>query len=458
MKRDSLLYLLGAAVVTTACTSAENKEQDKPNIIFILSDDMGVGDLSTYGGQFLPTPHLDEMAKEGIQFTRYYSASPISSPSRAGLLTGKHPANWNITSYLQTRAGNKEAEMADYLTVSAPTLPRALKAEGYKTAHFGKWHLGGGRDVHDAPSILEYGYDEYSSTYESPDPDPLLTATDWIWSKEDSIARWDRTAYFIDKTLDFLRENSDVPCFINLWPDDVHTPWIGNQEEMDLVPKGTNSKENLKTVLKEYDYQIGRLLNTLKEEGLDKNTIVIFTSDNGPAPSFQHMRGNGLRGQKASLFEGGIRMPFIVWGPKANIPSGRTDSTTIISALDMYVSLCAITGSSIPEQLDSDGEDMSSALQGIPQERAKPIYWEYKRNEGTAFPKARGLDASPNVAIRDGDWKLLVNHDGTDVMLFNTKEDLFEEQDVKEQYPEIAARLKEQALIWRNQLPTLGDN
>ena len=115
--------------------------------------------------------------------------------------------------------------------------------------------MGGGRDVHDAPSILEYGYDEYSSTYESPDPDPLLTATDWIWSKEDSIARWDRTAYFIDKTLDFLRENSDVPCFINLWPDDVHTPWIGNQEEMDLVPKGTNSRQ--KTVLKEYDYQIG---------------------------------------------------------------------------------------------------------------------------------------------------------------------------------------------------------
>lgn len=458
MKRDSLLYLLGAAVVTTACTSAENKEQDKPNIIFILSDDMGVGDLSTYGGQFLPTPHLDEMAKEGIQFTRYYSASPISSPSRAGLLTGKHPANWNITSYLQTRAGNKEAEMADYLTVSAPTLPRALKAEGYKTAHFGKWHLGGGRDVYDAPSIPEYGYDEYSSTYESPDPDPLLTATDWIWSKEDSIARWNRTAYFIDKTLDFLRENRDVPCFINLWPDDVHTPWIGNQEEMDLVPKGTNSRENLKTVLKEYDYQIGRLLKTLEEEGLDKNTIVIFTSDNGPAPSFQRLRGNGLRGQKASLFEGGIRMPFIVWGPKANIPSGQTDSTTIISALDMYTSLCAMAGSSIPVQLDSDGEDMSSALRGMPQERAKPIYWEYKRHEGAAFPKARRLDASPNVAIRDGDWKLLVNHDGTDVMLFNTKEDLFEEQDIKEQYPEITERLKEQALAWRNQLPTLGDN
>src|SRR5690554_5692441 len=105
MKRDSLLYVLGATMAATACTSSENREQDRPNIIFILSDDMGIGDLSIYGGQILPTPHIDEMAREGIQFTQYYSASPISSPSRAGLLTGKHPANWNITSYLQTRAG-----------------------------------------------------------------------------------------------------------------------------------------------------------------------------------------------------------------------------------------------------------------------------------------------------------------------------------------------------------------
>lgn len=256
MKNRSLFYLLGASFVTSACTTGENINYERPNIIFILSDDMGIGDLSIYGGQILPTPHIDKMAQEGIFFTQYYSASPVSSPSRAGLLTGKHPANWNITSYLQTRAGNKDAEMVDYLTVKAPTLPRALKEGGYKTAHFGKWHLGGGRDVYDAPSIKEYGYDTYSSTYESPDPDPLLTATDWIWSKEDSVKRWNRTAYFVDKTLEFLKENKGKPCFINLWPDDVHTPWIGNKEEMDLAPKGTNSKENLKTVLKEYDYQI----------------------------------------------------------------------------------------------------------------------------------------------------------------------------------------------------------
>ncbi|MDD3309749.1 MAG: sulfatase-like hydrolase/transferase, partial [Dysgonamonadaceae bacterium] len=306
------LLITGLSFATIIGAKAQNIE--KPNIIFILTDDMGIGDLSTYGSQGIKTPNLDKMAEEGIRFTQYYCASPISSPSRAGLLTGKHPANWNITSYLQTRQGNRAAEMVDFLVTDAPTLPRILKENGYKTAHFGKWHLGGGRDVYNAPSIKEYGYDEYSSTYESPDPDPLLTASDWIWSKKDSIKRWNRTAYFIDKTLDFLRNNKGQPCFINLWPDDVHTPWIGNYEQMEMSPKGENSNKNFNTVLYEYDYQIGRLLKELKEEGLDKNTIVIFTSDNGPAPSFNQMRTNGLRGQKASLFEGGIRMPFIIWG------------------------------------------------------------------------------------------------------------------------------------------------
>lgn len=455
MRNSSLFYLLGVTVVTPACSTVGNVNSERPNIIFILSDDMGVGDLSIYGGQILPTPNIDKMAQEGILFTQYYSAAPVSSPSRAGLITGKHPANWNITSYLQTRAGNRDAEMADYLTVEAPSLPRVLKAGGYKTAHFGKWHLGGGRDVYNAPSITEYGYDVYSSTYESPDPDPLLTATDWIWSKEDSIKRWNRTAYFVDKTLKFLRENKGKPCFVNLWPDDVHTPWIGSKEEMDLSPKGTNSKENLKTVLKEYDYQIGRLLRSLKEEGLDKNTIVIFTSDNGAAPSFQHERNTGLRGQKASLFEGGIRMPFIVWGPKANIPMGKVDDTTVISALDMFYSLCAITDTHTPKQFDSDGEDMSRAMTGMPQDRKKAIFWEYKRNDSPAFPKAMGADASPNVAIREGEWKLLVNKDGSDVMLFNLKEDSFEKNNVKDTYPEITENLQKKALGWRNSLPVL---
>lgn len=452
MKINSLFLLAGFSLSAGVNLNAQSSEQ--PNIIFILTDDMGVGDIGAYGGEIIETPHIDKMAAEGIRFNQFYCASPISSPSRAGFLTGKHPANWNITSYLQTREGNKNAEMVDFLTPNAPTLPRALKEAGYKTAHFGKWHLGGGRDVYNAPSIKEYGYDEYASTYESPDPDPLLTATDWIWSPEDAIKRWDRTAYFIDKTLDFLKRNKDTPCFINLWPDDVHTPWIGNEEEMDVFPKGSVSEENFISVMKEYDYQIGRLLNSLKEEGLDRNTIVIFTSDNGAGPSFEHARNNGLRGQKASLFEGGIRMPFIVWGPKASIPMGEVDEKSVISAMDMFYSICNLTTTPLPENFESDGEDMSESLLGDTKDRNKHIYWEYRRNDNKAFPKPKNdYDVSPNIAVRWKNWKLLVNRDGSDVMLFNLKRDINETENIKDKHPKRTRNLKSKAIKWRNSLP-----
>jgi arylsulfatase A-like enzyme len=448
--------LLAASLPISACINAQST--DRPNIILILTDDMGIGDLSSYGGTLLATPHIDKMAEEGIRFTQYYSASPISSPSRAGLLTGRCPGNWNITSYLQSREGNKNAEMADFLTTSAPTLPRAMKAAGYKTGHFGKWHLGGGRDVYNAPSITEYGYDEYASTYESPDPDPLLTATDWIWSKKDSIMRWDRTAYFIDKTIDFMKRHKGEPCFINLWPDDMHTPWVGNKEEMDLFPDGQESESNFKTVLKEYDKQIGRLLTLLKQEGLDKNTIVIFTSDNGPAPSFRHSRTNYLRGCKASLFEGGTRMPFIVWGPEHLIPKGKVDETSVISATDILYSICSITQTPLPENYKGDGEDMGKALLGEPQQRTKAIFWEYRRNKSNAFPRTKNeRDLSPNLAIREGDWKLLMNYDGSEIMLFNLKNDINETTDIKDKHPDRTQELKNKVLAWRKALPVLTE-
>lgn len=345
--------------------------------------------------------------------------------------------------------------MADYLSVKAPSLPRVLKAAGYKTGHFGKWHLGGGRDVTDAPQFAEYGYDEYSSTYESPAPDPLLTATNWIWSAKDSIPRWDRTAYFIDKTIDFMKRNQNSPCFVNLWPDDMHTPWVGNKEEQGLAPKGTESKENFRTVLIEYDKQIGYLLSRLKEEELDKNTIVIFTSDNGPAPSFEHSRTNNLRGCKASLFEGGIRMPFIVWSSGNLVSKGMIDETSVMSATDIFPSVCALTNVSLPKGYKGDGENMSKALKGTPQKRGKAIVWEYKRNDSNAFPKARGIDASPNLAIREGDWKLLVNDNESDVLLFNLANDVNEENSVADTNPKIVKKLKAKVLSWRRSMPVL---
>ena len=453
--KKSTLGILMLAPVIPSVLSFCSTPHPQPNIIFILTDDMGFADVGCYGGKFEPTPNIDRMATEGIRFTQYYSASPISSPSRTGLITGQCPGHWNITSYLQTKAGNRDADMADFLDPKAQTLPRTLQTAGYKTAHFGKWHMGGGRDVDNAPSIINYGYDEYTSTWESPDPDPFLTATDWIWSAEDSIKRWNRTAYFVDKTLDFLKKNKGTPCFINLWPDDMHTPWVGNFEEQQLFPTGQNSEKNFRTVLIEYDRQIGRLLDGLKELGIADNTIVIFASDNGPAPSFRGSRAGNYRGCKASLYEGGIRLPFIVWNGGSLVPKGKVDSTSVISALDMFESLCQIADAPLPKDFRTDGVNMSKALFGKPQKRTEAIYWEYRRNNTNSFPKPSDNDVSPNIAIREGDWKLLINHDGSDVALYNLQDDPRETTPLNNMFPEKTKELSEKAQAWRKTLPEL---
>jgi arylsulfatase A-like enzyme len=393
------------------------------------------------------------MAAEGIQFTSYYSASPISSPSRTGLLTGMHPAKWNITSYLQTRKGNRECGMADYLDAKAPTIARTLKSAGYATGHFGKWHMGGGRDVVSPPGIKEYGFDEYSSTWESPDPDPLLTSTNWIWAASDSIKRWNRTAYFVDRTLDFLKRHKGQPCFINLWPDDVHTPWVPSQERLGLYPNGTTEQQDLRDVLKEYDKQIGRLIEGLQQLGIDKNTLVIFTSDNGPLPAFNGSRSGAYRGSKLSLFEGGIRMPFIVWWP-GKVKKSMKDDTSVLCAADLFPSFCAIAGAKMPSGFAFDGKDKSKVFTGKQSTENRTLFWEYGRNN-TSFAYPAGKDKSPNLAIRQGYWKLLMNVDGTGIQLYDLSADRNETTNVAAGNQQLVSQLSTKLLTWRKSLPTL---
>jgi arylsulfatase A-like enzyme len=414
---------------------------------------MGYGDIGCYGGRFAPTPNIDRLAHEGIRFTQYYSPSPICSPSRTGLTTGCFPARWNITSYLQTRAGNRACEQADFLVPDAPSLARTLKAAGYATGHFGKWHMGGGRDVTNAPPFAAYGFDEHAGTWESPEPHPDITSTNWIWSPNDKVKRWDRTAFFVDKTLDFLRRHKEQPCFVNLWPDDVHTPWVPSQERLGLYPGGPEEERKFRAVLDEYDRQMGRLFAGLKELGLDERTLVIFTSDNGPLPSFRGSRSGGLRGSKLSLYEGGIRMPFIVRWP-GHTPANRVDDQSVLAATDLFPSLCAIAGVEMPKSILFDGEELSAALLGRATVRTRPLLWEYGRN-AHAFSFPQGKDRSPNVAIREGDWKLLVNADGSDVQLYDLMTDPKETTNVAEKNSDVAARLKEMALAWRRALPSV---
>jgi arylsulfatase A-like enzyme len=442
-----------ASIVTLAALTINFAQAQKPNIIFILTDDMGYSDVSCYGGQFAPTPNLDRMASEGIKFTQYYSASPICSPSRTGILTGMAPARWSITSFLHEKVENRKCEQADFLDSSAPSIARTLKTAGYATGHFGKWHMGGGRDVTEAPGFSAYGFDEHSSTWESPDPDPLITATNWIWSDKDSIKRWDRTAYFVDRTLDFLKRHKDQPCFVNLWPDDVHTPWVPSQERLGLYPNGPEEERKFRAVLDEYDRQMGRLFAGLKQLGIDEKTLVIFTSDNGPLPSFKGSRSGGFRGSKLSLYEGGTRLPFIVRWP-GHTPAKKVDQQSVVTANDIFPTLCALAGANMPTGFVFDGKDKSKVMLGTPSNESRTIYWEYGRNN-QSFSYPKGIDRSPNLAIRDGKWKLLMNFDGTGTELYNMETDSKETTNVALENQKLADKMKTKLLAWRNLMPKL---
>jgi arylsulfatase A-like enzyme len=427
----------------------------RPNIIVILTDDMGFSDVGCFGGNFVPTPNIDRIAKNGRKFTQYYSAAPICSPSRAGMLTGMNPARWNFSTFLDNKKHNHNAEQADFLDPAAPSMARFFKEAGYATGHFGKWHMGGGRDVKDAPGFEKYGFDEHNSTYESPDPDPLLTATNWIWSDKDSIKRWDRTKYFVDKTLDFMEKHKGQPCFVNLWPDDVHTPWVPRKETeyTGQYPMNPEEEAAFKGVLKEYDVQIGRLLDGLKARGLDKNTIVIFTSDNGPLPSFKGSRAMGLRGSKLSLYEGGTRMPFIISWP-GHIPVGTVDETSELSATDLLPTLTKFAGIKLPAGYKGDGKDRGAALLGKPTLRGKDLFWEYGRNN-IAFNYPKPIDKSPNLAVRSGEWKLLMNSDGTDIQLYNILKDKKESTNVAASETKKVEELKTKLMAWWQTIPHL---
>ena len=368
MKRAAFLLLFAWLLVCMAFSAcAAPKTAPRPNIIFVLTDDFGWGDLGSYGGEFVPTPNLDRMAREGIRFTQFYVASPICSPSRTGCTTGMFPARWRITSYLQTRKGNAACGQADFLDPQAPSLARLLKppATPPRTSASGTWAAAAtSRTRRPSPATA-------STNGPAPGKAPTRTPTspprNWIWSPEDKVKRWDRTAFFVDKTLDFLRRHPGQPCYINLWPDDTHTPFVPSPELKQKYQAGDNAEgeRNFKGVLEEYDRQMGRLLDGLQRLGVATNTLVLFTGDNGPMPAYDQRRTAGLRGTKLSLYEGGTREPLLAWWP-GHVPAGRVNERTVFNAVDLLPTFCAIAGAPIPADVAAqlDGEDLSAAFQG----------------------------------------------------------------------------------------------
>ena len=432
---------------------AQLQADERPNVVIIYIDDMGIGDVGCYGGRFAPTPNIDRLAEDGIRFEQYYSAAPVSSPSRCGLTTGLFPLEVGINTFLHERAGNRKCEQRDYLDDSLPSMARAFQQAGYATAHIGKWHMGGGRDVDDAPPITNYGFDEYVSTYESPDPDPAITATRWIWSAKDSVKRWRRTEYFVDRSIDFIKRHKGQPFFLNFWPDDMHTPWV--PESLAKKNKTWETQPAFEPVLAELDRQIGRFVKALDEMGLTENTIVIFSSDNGPAPSFKSVRAAHLRGTKNSLYEGGIRMPFIIKYPK-KIKPGQVNERSVLCAVDLYPSLCAIAGIPTEKGYKGDGQNYAKVLLGKSDAKRKTdLMWDFGRNKHFASP-GNPYDRSPHLAIRSGKWKLLVNGDGSDARLYDMEKDRYEKNDVAADNPKIVKKLSEKVCAWYAQNRSKG--
>ena len=424
---------------------ANTQAETKPNVVIIYIDDMGIGDIGCYGGKFAPTPNIDRLAQDGLLFNQYYSSAPVSSPSRCGLTTGLFSLEVGINTFLNDKAANKRCEQRNFLDDKLPSMARAFQNAGYSTGHIGKWHMGGGRDVHNAPSIKNYGFDEYISTYESPDPEPAITATKWIWSDKDSVKRWRRTEYFVDKSIEFVKKHKGEPFFLNLWPDDMHTPWVPEFKQKER--KSWETQEAFAPVLAEMDKQLGRFIKALDDMGLAENTIIIFTSDNGPAPSFKSVRSAYLRGTKNSLYEGGIRMPFIVRYPK-KIKAGQVNNESVLCAVDLYPTLCSIAGIKTEKGYKGDGQNYSKVLLGKSEAKRKTdLMWDFGRNKHFGFP-GNPYDRSPHLAIRSGKWKLLVNGDGSDAQLYDMEKDKFEKNNIANEHPDLVAKLSKKVCKW----------
>lgn len=457
-----ITFLICAILLIANVLSA----QRKPNILFVFIDDMGYGDLSCYGNKEVNTPNIDKLANEGTRFTQFYVNAPICSPSRVAVTTGQYPPRWGITSFISSRAHNKKRGIKDYLKKEAPSVARELSKAGYYTAHIGKWHMGGGRDVGDVPLITEYGFDEsvtqfeglgerYLATYETLDLGGDKTRNLEKWSAElgKGEVHWENryniTGKFVDRAIQAIEsaQKEDKPFYINLWPDDVHTP-----NEPSSANRGDGSKHAFfNGVIKELDVELGRIFDYIKSnKKLAENTIIVVTSDNGPEQGVGSA-GN-FRGSKGTLYEGGIREPFIVWSPSKIKPElkGRINSENVIAGIDLLPTFLAFAGGET-NHLNCDGIDVSKILLGENSERRKqPIMW--LRPSGVTDRNGSDL---PDLAIRQGDYKLLVNIDGSNIELYNLINDEAETTNIVSKHPKLVENLKEEVLNWYSKMPLM---
>ncbi len=446
VKLNTLLLLL----LFLSCKS----EEKQPNVVFILVDDLGWADVGcNYPATFYDTPNIDRLAANGIRFTQAYSANPVCSPTRAALMTGKHPNRVNITDWIPGQDPKNRPLLGpqdrDELALEEVTIAEKLKENGYNTCFIGKWHLGGeGFYPENQGFDINIGGIEKGSPpggYYSPYNNPKL---------EDGPEGEYLTNRLTNEGIRFIQEHKEGPFFLYLAFYTVHTPiqaskkFIGKYrtkreklgiEEVPYRQEGEGWTKLLQedaafaSMVASMDESVGRVLETLKEQGLDKNTWVIFTSDNGGLSTLYRKgapTSNGpLRAGKGWCYEGGIRVPLIIKGPGV-VNAGRVTDQPVVS-MDFFTTILNFAG---VEHNNNDGVNLIPLLAEEKPLNRDVLFWHYPHYHGSAW--------KPGSALRKGDWKLIVKYEDSVTELYNLAEDPGETTEVSKQYPGKTMELK----------------
>ena len=455
--QGALIACLSVLCVAAVSPGDARADQTSPNIIVILADDLGYGDLSCFRAKDIATPNIDRMATEGAKFNSFY-VSAVCSPTRAALMTGSHSTRVGIGGVLFPRNNHG-------LNPDEVTLPELLKEQGYATAIIGKWHLGNQDMFQPLNHGFDYWYGTPSSNSQFYDPTIKTYALDCIYREgytcdgilkretaacpliEDNIVievPADQTQFtqrYTRETIRFITENKDKPFFVYLAHNMPHIPLHASEKFV-----GSSKRGIYGDTIQELDWSTGEILRSLKKLGLDQNTLVIFTSDNGPNTGKGGSAGP-LKGSKGSTLEGGVRVPFVACWP-GTIPAG-TESDEAITGMDLLPTLTRLAGGDVPDDRVIDGKDIWPLLAGKPDAKSP--------HEAIYYLRGRSVDA-----IRVGDWKYRMATDKPSKVkkskkqpaaesqpkkvsvetLYNLSDDIGENTNLIDEHPEIARRLK----------------
>lgn len=450
MNRFYLLSLLLLLFVFTGSVSAE----ERPNFLVILCDDLGYGDLECFGHPSIKTPNLNQLAADGVRFTSCYSAAPVCSSSRAGLVTGQTPTQIGIYDWIPSGSPM-------HVSAKEYTIPKLLKTAGYQTGLFGKWHCNGKFNSPEQPQPNDLGFDYWFATQNNASPSHENPKNFVRNGEKVGPTEGFSCQVVADEAINWLKNirNPKQPFFALVTFHEPHEPIASPADLIETYPDAKKKGEALFYAnVTNMDKAVGRLMKALDDLKLRDNTLVVFTSDNGPEtlnryPNAWRSHGSPgpLRGMKLHIYEGGIRVPGIARYP-GHLKAGTVSDVPVCS-LDLLPTFCEMAGVKIPKDATLDGTSLVGLCEGKPIVRSEPLFWHYYRAFGDAKLAVRDGDwklvalwdqgsVAPGAAYRKGDYHYLRDAKFHDFELYNLKDDIGEKKDVAAEHPEIVARLK----------------